>query len=339
MKVLLCHASIGFTALLCACDPEATLLEAEQAVQVRVPHCGSPVPDRVGNGLQAVYDALYREETGTGFQLVNQGALPGIITGRSWQRPTAVATSQWRSFGVISTSLERLNGGHEGVDIGGNRGDTVRAAGSGLVRYVLDTCVEGDTWCGNGWGNHVVIDHGDGVHTRYAHLQRVTVAASSQVAMGAPIGALGSTGLSDGPHLHFELGVHGQRFLTCAAPQNFWIDAGPVRGGVYDPRRLSFGGGGDENLQRNAIGKRCKVSAGGDAHANVRPQAGTANAPYGAVLRGNRVKIRGFLDGWASVEAVLDVAGALAAHTEVGAHIGRNAFIKADQFDLRDCIQ
>lgn len=106
-------------------------------------------------------------------------------------------------------------------------------------------------WCGNGWGNHVVIEHGDSVFTRYAHLLRVYVLPGTQVTAGAPIGELGATGLSQNakgisePHLHFELGVHGGPSRTCDAPQNFWMNAGPVPGGVYDPVRLPFGDRGE----------------------------------------------------------------------------------------------
>jgi murein DD-endopeptidase MepM/ murein hydrolase activator NlpD len=79
----------------------------------------------------------------------------------------------------------------------------------------------------------VVLDHGGGVYTRYAHLSRVDVQVGNNVQAGARIGGLGHSGLSDGPHLHFELGTRARRFDACGAPQNFDL--------VYNPAKLRFG--------------------------------------------------------------------------------------------------
>ena len=312
-------------------DKDEEPATSDQALGV----CASPNRDRVGNSLQGVYDALYRAETGTGFQRVNKNALPQIIAGKSWVNPVAVPPSQWRAFGVISTPLEHKNGGHEGVDIGVGRNTPIKAAGAGTIAYRLASCTEGDRWCGNGWGNHIVIDHGDNVFTRYAHLTKASAATGSTVDAGAVIGLSGTTGLSDGPHLHFELGVHGGSFDSCSAPQNLWRDAGAVKGGVYDSRLLPFG---SADSRASAINKTCRVSAGGDRTTNVRPEASSSADAYGAILTGQRVKVRGFIGDWTSIEeATLDGSGSKPAGSKVGHAVGLVAFIHVSQIDLGDC--
>ena len=85
---------------------------------------------------------------------------------------------------------------HAGVDYAGNTGDPIKAAGSGVVTQVASR---------TGYGNTVIIDHGDGYSTLYAHLSRFDVSVGDQVALGETIGGVGNTGWSTGPHLHFEI--------------------------------------------------------------------------------------------------------------------------------------
>jgi murein DD-endopeptidase MepM/ murein hydrolase activator NlpD len=334
-RLFACASLASLVAVSAACGGAPDQGDSSEGSEDALTVCAQPKKDRVGNSLQSVYDALYRAETGTGFQRVNKVPLPSIVSGKSWVNPVTVPPSQWRAFGVISTPLERKNGGHEGVDIGVGRNTPVKAAGAGKIAYALKSCRERDFWCGNGWGNHVVIDHGDNVFTRYAHLTSVSVAVGSTVEAGALIGLSGTTGLSDGPHLHFELGVHAGAFDSCSAPQNFWRDVGTVKGGVYDPRLLSFG---SSNPRANAIGKSCRVSAGGDRTANVRPEASSSASPYGVILAGQRVTVRGFIGDWASLEeAILDGSGSKPALSKVGHAVGLDAFLHVSQVDLGDC--
>ena len=89
---------------------------------------------------------------------------------------------------------------HNGIDLDGNTGDRVRAARSGEVILAGDR---------SGFGNTIVIYHSLGYSTLYAHLSSIEVSVGQQVASGDRIGAIGSTGWSTGPHLHFELRVDG----------------------------------------------------------------------------------------------------------------------------------
>lgn len=91
---------------------------------------------------------------------------------------------------------------HTGVDItgGGVHGKNVVAANSGEVVLV--------NWShspGSGYGMYVIVDHGGGVTTLYAHLSNIYVSKGQRVARGEAVGAVGSTGWSTGPHLHFEV--------------------------------------------------------------------------------------------------------------------------------------
>ena len=90
---------------------------------------------------------------------------------------------------------------HSGIDLPGVLGAPVIAAGPGVVRFA--------GWAG-GYGNMVEIDHGDGVHTRYGHLLRSTVAPGMPVHAGTEIGLMGSTGRSTGSHLHYEMRLAGR---------------------------------------------------------------------------------------------------------------------------------
>jgi len=85
---------------------------------------------------------------------------------------------------------------HKGLDFRGDTGTPVHAAGAGVV-------VHASPW--STYGNIVIIDHGMGVETRYAHLSKIRVRVGDFVAAGALIGNVGATGRVTGPHLHFEV--------------------------------------------------------------------------------------------------------------------------------------
>lgn len=102
----------------------------------------------------------------------------------------------WRMHPVLG--YERF---HSGIDIGADYGSTVYAAEQGLVIFA--------GWYG-GYGNAVIIDHGGGITTLYGHTSELYVSEGQTVQRGQAIAAVGSTGLSTGPHLHFEVRREGE---------------------------------------------------------------------------------------------------------------------------------
>lgn len=94
---------------------------------------------------------------------------------------------------------------HNGVDIGNKIGTAIYAADSGVVEIAQGG------WNG-GYGNTIVINHGGGKKTRYGHLSKLFVKVGDEVGKGENIGAMGSTGRSTGPHLHFEVLINGTRY-------------------------------------------------------------------------------------------------------------------------------
>jgi len=90
---------------------------------------------------------------------------------------------------------------HAGIDIGLRTGDPIYAADNGVVAYA--------GWNDWGYGYLIVLDHGNGFQTYYAHLSAIWVVCGQSVYQGAAIGAGGSTGWSTGPHLHFEIRYNG----------------------------------------------------------------------------------------------------------------------------------
>jgi murein DD-endopeptidase MepM/ murein hydrolase activator NlpD len=104
----------------------------------------------------------------------------------------------WPTSGVITQGYKPL---HAAVDIGAPTGTSVRASDTGYV------VIAG--WSDYGYGYYVVIDHGNGYQTLYAHLSRFFVNAGDVVGQGTVIGLVGSTGRSSGPHLHFEINQNG----------------------------------------------------------------------------------------------------------------------------------
>jgi murein DD-endopeptidase MepM/ murein hydrolase activator NlpD len=101
---------------------------------------------------------------------------------------------------------------HPGIDFAGPWGSTVRSTAPGVVVFAGNR---------GAYGNMVEIDHGYGIHTRYGHLSSIITHVGAVVAKGAPVGRLGSTGRSTGPHVHYEVWYDN----VLRNPSNF-IEAG-----------------------------------------------------------------------------------------------------------------
>ena len=108
---------------------------------------------------------------------------------------------------------------HKGLDFTAPQGTPIYATGNGTVE------VAGQT--GDGYGNHIVINHGYGYETLYGHMYKVKVRAKQKVKRGEVIGWVGSTGKSTGPHCHYEVHINGQEvdpvyfFYNDLTPEQF----------------------------------------------------------------------------------------------------------------------
>jgi murein DD-endopeptidase MepM/ murein hydrolase activator NlpD len=105
------------------------------------------------------------------------------------------------SFGMRQHPLLGVVREHSGIDLAAPIGSPIYATSDGIVSMA--------NWRG-GYGLFVSLDHGGGVQTRYGHMSRLNVVAGQQVHKGDVIGLVGSTGLSTGPHLHYEVRLNGQ---------------------------------------------------------------------------------------------------------------------------------
>lgn len=143
----------------------------------------------------AEIDALSRESSRLAAQI--QAA-----QSRSSSPPAPAGALGWPASGPVTSAYgSRWGRLHEGIDIGAPYGAPIVAAAAGTVIYA--------GWLG-GYGNLVVIDHGGGVATAYAHQSQIAVSVGQVVSRGQTIGYVGSTGYSTGPHVHFEVRVDGR---------------------------------------------------------------------------------------------------------------------------------
>ena len=90
---------------------------------------------------------------------------------------------------------------HRGLDISSPKGTPLKASFTGIVTYASTK---------GGYGNLIEVERADGIRVRYAHLDKISVSEGDSVKEGQVLGATGSTGLSTGPHLHFEILVNGE---------------------------------------------------------------------------------------------------------------------------------
>lgn len=130
-------------------------------------------------------------------QAKSAGSVP-IFNGR-FIRP--VSGRQSSGFGYRTHPISGGRKMHTGIDIAAGSGTPIKAAGSGKV--ITSSYIRG-------YGNTIVIDHGGGISTLYGHCSRLYAKVGQSVKTGERIAAVGSTGNSTGPHLHFEVRVNGK---------------------------------------------------------------------------------------------------------------------------------
>jgi murein DD-endopeptidase MepM/ murein hydrolase activator NlpD len=113
-------------------------------------------------------------------------------------------------FGYRTDPFTKARKMHEGMDFSANTGTPIYATGDGVIAKADNTV--------SGYGNHIVIKHGYGYETLYGHLSKYKVKAGQHVKRGDIIGLVGSTGRSEGPHLHYEVHKDGK----VVNPLNFY---------------------------------------------------------------------------------------------------------------------
>jgi murein DD-endopeptidase MepM/ murein hydrolase activator NlpD len=131
-------------------------------------------------------------------QAVDPGGVVIIGTGQISFPVNASITSD---FGYRMHPILGYAKFHSGIDFGADYGEVIRATAAGVVIFA--------GWYG-GYGNTVIVDHGNGITSLYAHAEGIYAEEGQQVQRGEPIALVGSTGLSTGPHLHFEVRSNGE---------------------------------------------------------------------------------------------------------------------------------
>jgi murein DD-endopeptidase MepM/ murein hydrolase activator NlpD len=131
---------------------------------------------------------------------IRQAQAQAAVTSRGTGTPSASGFIWPVNGPVVSGFGMRWGRMHEGIDITASTGTSIWAAAAGTVIW--------SGWRG-GYGNCVVVDHGNGLATLYAHGSALLVSVGQQVSQGETIALVGSTGNSSGPHLHFEVRVNG----------------------------------------------------------------------------------------------------------------------------------
>ncbi len=153
------------------------------------------VPNGHREFKQWVVPTIARSNSGVSKSVLGPGACEGDYSGAYGSGAFAWPTASHTLSGNDYWS------GHLGIDIAGGLGDGVFASDAGVVVFA--------GWANGGYGNMVMIDHGNGYQTLYAHLSSVSAGCGQSVYTGTYIGAVGSTGNSTGPHLHFEVRYMG----------------------------------------------------------------------------------------------------------------------------------
>lgn len=183
------QASVTLTPEMLALGAKRMQLSAEDIV------LGAPV-----GSIDEITHWLGRTSTGeTRWVPVAQGGPMGNL---EWPLPPSTVTSE---YGPRESPGEGASTFHQGLDFGADEGTPIPSAGAGVVVFAG---FDND----GGYGNVVVIDHGNGIRSRYAHMYRAPDVATGQaVAPRQILGGVGKTGVSFGDHLHFEIEVNGVR--------------------------------------------------------------------------------------------------------------------------------
>jgi murein DD-endopeptidase MepM/ murein hydrolase activator NlpD len=181
-------------------------LAALRAAQAESQAAALAVRQQKTSALKGVNHDLAELERQENQLLAESAALTSVINGSSGSG-TGSGSLSWPVNGPVTSGfgwrIHPILGYkkfHTGIDIGVGYGVPIRAADGGTVIYA--------TWMG-GYGNVIIVDHGNGLSTLYAHQSSLAVGTGARVTRGQTVGYVGSTGFSTGPHLHFEVRVNG----------------------------------------------------------------------------------------------------------------------------------
>ncbi len=153
------------------------------------------------NSLEKEYDKLNSQAKDIESQIVKMQVNTGPYSGGKMQWPVPSSMRITSKFGYRNHPILKKNKLHTGIDIGASSGQSVVAAADGTVVH--------SGWQGS-YGKAVIIDHGGGIMTLYAHNSSLLVSKGQKVSRGSTIAKIGSTGFSTGPHLHFEVRKNGK---------------------------------------------------------------------------------------------------------------------------------
>ncbi len=179
-------------------------LEREQAGLAKVRSGRQALLDSVRGDrqeIEAEARGLEKRSAALAAKIREAQGLPQAPSGSVATGPPSSAGLIWPVSGPITSGFgPRWGRMHEGLDIAGSSGTPIGAAATGTVISA--------GWSG-GYGQLVVLDHGNGLSTAYAHLSSISVAPGQTVPQGSAVGGMGTTGNSTGVHLHFEVRVNG----------------------------------------------------------------------------------------------------------------------------------
>lgn len=153
---------------------------------------------------EKLLDELKGEADRLTAELKGEGSSGGSYAGGEMLWPAPYCTQITSKYGYRTHPVTGVqNSFHTGIDLSRSKchGTAIIAANSGTVSRVI--------WSNYGYGNYVMIDHGGGIQTLYAHCSNIYVSKGQYVSRGQTIAAVGTTGNSTGPHLHFEVRING----------------------------------------------------------------------------------------------------------------------------------
>lgn len=191
-------------------------LDAYNAAQAQNEQAESALDKQITEQMAAL--AKQEEEAKQAAAAAGSGGTGGVVVGTgslAWPLPSSNYITS--GFGLRIHPIFGTSRNHTGWDIAGNQGAQILAADDGTVVTAVYS---------SSYGNYVIISHGNGMATLYAHQSKLAVTVGEKVTKGQLIGYVGSTGWATGPHLHFEIRVNG----TPVDPANYFAAGTYVKG-------------------------------------------------------------------------------------------------------------